>query len=124
MPRENTDEDEHRLRTDSMSVIQDGEAHASGSPCCCAQCRECILVLASGLADRGANDDFINLVLAEACFPQGADVGIGDRLSAVCDLIDKCAHRLSEPIVSEGSAPDLRRRPTLPFEYSRNEGIV
>src|SRR5947207_14116336 len=107
-----------------MSVIQDGEAHPSGSPCCCAQRGECRLVLVSDLADRGTNVDFVDLVLAEACFPQGADVGIGDRLGAVRDLIDKCAHRLSEPIVSEGSAPDLSRRPTLPFEYSRNEGLV
>src|SRR5439155_6624517 len=58
MPREDSDESEHRLRSDSMSVIEDGEAHASISPGCGTECRERILVLTSGLANRGTDHKF------------------------------------------------------------------
>ena len=107
-----------------MSVIEDGEAHASISPGCGAECRERILVLTSGLANRGTDHNFIDLVLAQACLPQRADIRIGDHPCVVCDLIHECAHGLREPLVVEGRAADLRRRLTFPLEDSRNEGTV
>ena len=76
--------------------------------------------MASGLADRGTDDELIDLVLAQARFPQRADIRISDHPGAVRDLVHECAHGLGEAFVIEGCAADLRRRLALPFEDSRN----
>ena len=107
-----------------MATIEDGEAHASISPGCCVQRRKSILVLAGGLADRGADHYLVDLVLAETCLAQRADVRIGHRPGTVRDLLDEMAYRLVEPFVIESCAADLRRCPPLPLEDSSNEGTV
>src|SRR5207244_11168691 len=87
MPREDSDESEHRLRPDSMSVIEDGATHASISPGCGAECRERMLVLTSGLANRGTDDNSIDLLLAQASCPRRAYIRIGDQSLGVVGLV-------------------------------------
>lgn len=124
MARDGSDKDQHRLGAESVSVVEDGETHVSDSRCCCAQRGQPSLVLASGLPDRGAYDDLIDLVLAQACSLERVDVSLGDRPGAVRDLLCKRAQGLSESFIGESCAPDLRRRTPLPFEDSRNQGTV
>ena len=102
-------------------MVEDGESHYLCSRGCCAERRERILVLPRGLADRGADDDLIDLVLTQACALKRADVHIGDHPGVVCHLLHELAERFGEAFVVEGRAANLRRRLAFPFEHSINQ---
>jgi hypothetical protein len=66
--------------------------------------RECSLVLPRGLADRGADHKFEDLVFAEPGHSYGRDVIVGDAVGVPRNFLDQPAHRLWQPCVVEGGA--------------------
>jgi hypothetical protein len=61
--------------------------------------------LPRSLAERGADNNLENLVLAEARCPRRGNVRIGDPVGVPGDLLDQRAQRLGNPrVVKRGTA--------------------
>src|SRR5215472_11894006 len=54
---------------------------------------KCSVIQPSGLPDRGADHDLKDLVLAEARFPRGCDVLVGDLVGMFGNPIDQRTYR-------------------------------
>src|SRR5262245_59013532 len=65
---------------------------------------ECRFVLPCGLSDRGADDEFEDLVFGEAGHSNRGDIVVGDLVGVPRDLLDHAAHRLWQSCVVEGGA--------------------
>ena len=85
------------------------------------QGRECVGVLAAGLADRGAYHDLEDLVLAEARRTDGDDVLVGHLVCVLGNLLDQRRNGLAEAGIIEGSTAQLGCRFPISFEHAGDE---
>src|SRR5262245_5008297 len=81
-------------------------------------------VLSCGLADRGADHDLEDLVLAEAGFLRRSDVLVGDLIGVLGDLVDQRPQRIRDPFVVERGAALLARCAAVSFEDPRDESAA
>src|ERR671919_633242 len=88
------------------------------------QGRERRFILPSGLADRTADHDLKDLVLAEARCLCSGDVLVGDFVSVPSHLIDERAQRIGKPRVIEASTALGMRGLALSSENPRDQRSV
>src|SRR5918996_6396136 len=85
------------------------------------QGRDRRVVLPSGLANRGADHDLEELVLAYARCPRCGDVLVGDLVGIPSYLIDERTQRIGMPCVIERSTALGMRRLTFSVENPRDQ---
>src|SRR5579872_4270948 len=91
------------------------------TPNCGREGRKRVLLLSSGLADRRADHQLENLVLAEARFPSCSDIVIGHFVRAQRNFLNQRPHRFYRFDVVERRAPLRARRLTVSLKNPRRQ---